>query len=67
MEVISLAKYAYSISYFERSELDKLWKSYWNGGGNIEMELPNTNSSRIKFTSGEIFEYLIEGALVLID
>ena len=65
MEIVSLARRAYRISYSEKNELDNLWKHYWNGGGNIQMELPDANFSRTKYDSGEIFEYLIEGTVVI--
>jgi len=65
MEIVSLARLAYRISYFDKKGADNLWKHYWDGGGNIQMELPNANLSRTKTDSGEIFEYLIEGAVVL--
>ena len=67
MEIVSLARYAFRISYSEQNELENLWRHYWNGGGNIQMELPNANFSREKIDSGEIFEYLIEGAVTLAD
>jgi len=65
MEIVTLAQKAYRISSISQSDLDNLWKHYWNGGGNFQMELPDVNFSRTKHDSGEIFEYLIEGAVVL--
>jgi hypothetical protein len=67
MEIVSLARTAYRISYSDMNELDHLWKHYWNGGGDIQMELPDPNCSRTIYSSGEIFEYLIEGTVVLIE
>lgn len=46
MEIVSLARYAYRISYSDENNLEYLWKHYWNGSGNIQMELPDTNFSR---------------------
>jgi hypothetical protein len=65
MEIVSLARYAYLISYSPENDLDTLWKHYWSGGGNIQMELPDVTVQRKKYESGEIFEYLIEGSVVL--
>lgn len=67
MEIISLARYAYRVSFSDANELNKLWRHYWSGGGNICMELPDANFARKRYDSEEIFEYLIEGDVVLID
>ncbi len=67
MEIVSLAKLAYKISMISNDSIDNLLKSYWSGVGNIEMELPDAEVGRHNYNSGEIWEYLIEGKLVLTD
>ncbi len=65
MEIVSLARLAYKKGWSDDNTKNRLWKSYWEGRGNIEMELPDVELNRITWSSGEIFEYLIEGKLVL--
>lgn len=61
MEVISLARGAGHLHCLDLSEQDRLWKHYWSGGGSctIENQLIGT------FSCGVIWEYLIEGVLIL--
>lgn len=67
MEIISLARDAYRISYSDQNVLDTIWRQYWSGGGNMRLELPNANFRRGVKESGEIYEYLIEGVMELVD
>lgn len=67
MEIVSLLRHAYYVSMMSQSDIDDLWKSYWSGGESIQMELPSTDFQRQRFESGVIWEYLIEGQLVVID
>ncbi|MEZ4780549.1 MAG: hypothetical protein R2816_02855 [Flavobacteriaceae bacterium] len=66
MEIISLERYANNISILDAKTQDRIWKSYWNGFGNIQIELPIING-RKKNDSGVIWEYLIEGILKIVD
>jgi hypothetical protein len=67
MEIVSLMRGAYIRGFFDDETKDDVWKNYWNGTGNIDLELPDVKSKRKTYRSGEIFEYLIEGKLVLIE
>lgn len=62
MEIVSLERYANTISTLDIQTQDRIWKSYWNGIGNIKMELPTLNG-RKEIKSKVIWEYLIEGIL----
>ena len=66
MEIISLGRYANNVSIIDKDSQNDIWESYWNGSGNIKMELPTLNG-RKEFESSEIWEYLIEGQLKLIE
>ena len=67
MEIVSLMRAAYIIGFFDDKTKNDIWKEYWNGTGDIDLELPDVVSERKIHHSGEIFEYLIEGQLVLIE
>ncbi len=66
MEIVSLERYANTISSLDAETQQQIWASYWNGIGNIKMELPTINGSQ-DFESEIIWEYLVEGILQLID
>lgn len=66
MEVISLVRHAYRFSMSSPDDLNSIWNHYWQGKGNLSLELPQSDSSRKVFHSGEIFEYLIEGRVILV-
>lgn len=66
MEIVSLERYANNVSIIDSQTQDRIWKSYWRGFDNIQMELPTLNG-REKIDSGVIWEYLIEGILKLDD
>lgn len=67
MEIVSLARKAYSISSLSDDTVKTIWKHYWSGSADIDMELPTADFKREVFSSGVIWEYLIEGQLVRID
>ncbi|MBA7520522.1 hypothetical protein ES705_12618 [subsurface metagenome] len=67
MEIVSLMRTAYILGFFDDKTKDDIWKNYWNGTGDIVLELPDVESERKIYRSSEIFEYLIEGKLVLIE
>lgn len=67
MEIVSLMRTAYKRGFFDDKTKDDIWKNYWNGTGDINLELLDVESERKINPSGEIFEYLIEGKLVLIE
>jgi hypothetical protein len=65
MEIVSLARQAYLVSSGSEETTNAIWGSYWSGHGNLQMELPDENLQRKVYDSGQIWEYLIEGRLVL--
>ena len=70
MEIISLMRFAYPKASWSREERDAIWKHYWSGVGSLKVEIPvirDDAPTREWFESGEIWEYLIEGRLELID
>jgi len=67
MEIVSYMRLAYIRGFFDDKTKNDIWKNYWNGTGDIDLELPDVESERKIHHSGEIFEYLIEGKLVLIE
>ena len=67
MEIVSLERHANSISMMNADTINNIWQSYWTGFGNIVMELPIANGGRKEFHSEVIWEYLIEGQLILIE
>lgn len=65
MEIISLQRYAESVAMIDQENQIRIWESYWNSFGEIELELPTLNSGRRNFKSGVLWEYLVEGILML--
>lgn len=63
MEIVSLARQAYRRGSWTAEQLDVIWRGYWFGGGSIRVELPIDGVRFEPVESGEIWEYLIEGAL----
>lgn len=59
MEIVSLSRRAYKVSSLDEKTIESIWKSYWEGSGDIAMELPGTGFKREICHSGEIFEYYI--------
>lgn len=66
MEIVSLAITANQISMQDTRTLNDIGNSYWNAHESIELELPTVNG-RQNFESGTIWEYLIEGRLLLVE
>ncbi|MCH5598198.1 hypothetical protein [Niabella ginsengisoli] len=66
MEIVSLDRYAQRVSFCDSETIGHIWNSYWNGTGNIQMELPTINGRQV-FNSDEIWEYLIEGQIQVIE
>ena len=65
MEIVSLSRLAYKISSLDHETREFIWRNYWSGSGNITSELPGVNFKREVYSSGEIYEYLIEGIVEL--
>lgn len=70
MEIVSLMRSVYPKASWSRDERDSIWRHYWTGGGAMDVEIPVVKEgafTRQRITSGEIWEYLIEGQLQLVD
>lgn len=70
MEIISLMRSVYPRGSWSREEREAIWRHYWSGGGSLKVEIPiirNDAFAREWFESGEIWEYLIEGHLELVE
>jgi hypothetical protein len=70
MEIISLMRSVYPRASWSRAERDNIWRHYWSGGGTLKVEIPiicDGSPRRQWFESGEIWEYLIEGRLELVN
>jgi hypothetical protein len=70
MEIVSLMRGVYSRACWSREDRDNIWRHYWIGGGSLSVEIPvieNDSFQRRQFQSGEIWEYLIEGRLELLE
>ena len=65
MEIISYMR-GLDCRLFSIQDQDLIYNKYWNGCGNINME-KIINNKPIKLNTGEIYEYLIEGILELIE
>lgn len=67
MEIISLGRSCYLSDVIRNSQTqNNLWKSYWTGEESITMNPPNPEGGEL-IDSGIIWEYLIEGKLLLIE
>ncbi|OIQ96949.1 hypothetical protein GALL_210160 [mine drainage metagenome] len=67
MEIVSLARQAYLTSQFNEDSVTSLWRDYWSGKGNLAMNLVDEKLQPRVCQSGELWEYLIEGEMVLVD
>lgn len=66
MEIVSLARLAYARAALDESSIDWLWRCYWGGSPSIDIELPSVDGkSRERLTSGVIWEWIIDGVLVI--
>lgn len=69
MEIVSVARSLYRRSNVSSEMRNYLWNRYWTGGGSVDVDLPiivNGEITRVSHSSGETWEYLIEGRLRLI-
>jgi hypothetical protein len=70
MEIVSLMRSVYPKASWTREQRDALWRHYWSGGGSLAVEIPAVRDNTPGWQSaqsGEIWEYLIEGKLELLD
>ena len=61
MEIISYLRGIDSRN-FSTEDQGRIYKHYWDGEGNLDFQIDGK-----KYSSGEIYEYLIEGVLELVD
>lgn len=66
MEVISLIRGLGGTVSFDPKEIENIWQHYWSGEGELKIEIENPLLGD-KYSSGVIWENLIEGSLVCID
>jgi hypothetical protein len=70
MEIVSLMRRFYHRVAWREQTIDEIWAHYWSGRGSLDVEIPVVAGGSIvhrKFSSGEIWEYLIEGRLNLVQ
>jgi|ERR1700722_10716658 len=67
MEIVSLLRTANRISAIDSRTILEVWTRYWKGESIEGMELPQSGGERKMFSCGEIWEYLIEGIVALIE
>lgn len=64
MEVVSLMRSIGWSASFSQKDQDSIWRHYWGGGDNLQLEIHEDDMSTRKIVeSGLIWEYLIEGRL----
>ena len=69
MEIVSLARDFYKNTSMDWENREYIWIHYWSGNGNIKMAGPSNEvlGLRKMYDSDLLYEYLIEGALKLIE
>lgn len=70
MGIVSLMRCVYPMASWSREQRDAIWRHYWAGGVTLKVEVPvicDDTPSHQSRESGEIWEYLIEGRLELVD
>lgn len=65
MEIVSQARSMYLHSMLDEKGKEILWKNYWNGLNYVPINSHLANYSFGNFKVDDIYEYLIEGAVVL--
>lgn len=61
MEIVSYMR-GLDCRFFSIEDQDKIYEHYWNGKGNLKLIKDD-----IEYSTGEIYEYLIEGILELVE
>ncbi len=70
MQVVSLMRSCYPMATWSEADRVAVWQHYWKGRGAMSIEVPvlsDGKPTRQSCDSGEIWEYLIEGKLELVD
>ena len=61
MEIVSCLR-SLDCRFFSKEEQEKIYEHYWSGKGNLVLSNYGQN-----YNTGEIYEYLIEGVLELVE
>jgi hypothetical protein len=65
MEIVSLARLAYSRAMLDQQSIEHLWRAYWSGDDNYTMELPSVDATqRETVSAGTTWEWIIDGSLL---
>jgi hypothetical protein len=65
MEIVSLARFAYSRATFDPAGIERLWRTYWSGADSYAMYLPSVDArQREDRAVGAAWEWIIDGSLV---
>jgi hypothetical protein len=65
MEIVSLLRTVYPLASWQEEHLDDIWRRYWKGDGNVDVETPDLHEGQNwrRWSSGVTWEWLIEGKL----
>lgn len=64
MEIVSLARFAYSRAMFDPQDIERLWRAYWSGADDYAMDLPSVDAKQREVVSaGTTWEWIIDGVL----
>lgn len=65
MEIVSLARLAYSRASLDATTIDALWRAYWSGAENFTLDLPSVDAtSRETRAAGATWEWIVDGSLL---
>lgn len=65
MEIVSLARFAYSRAMLDQRSIEHLWRAYWSGEDDYAMNLPSVDATqREDKSAGTLWEWIIDGSLV---
>jgi hypothetical protein len=65
MEIVSLARLAYSRAALDASSVDNLWQAYWGGEDGVALDLPSVDArTREAHVADSLWEWIIDGSLV---
>lgn len=65
MEIVSLMRFAYARASMQPESDDAIWRAYWAGEGEFEIDLPSADATqREVHKSGALWEWIIDGNLI---
>lgn len=65
MQIVSMARNIYEDAIFDKKMKEMLWKNYWSGVSYVPVYSYYKNYPPSNMKVDDIFEYLVEGSLVL--